>query len=85
MLEHQVGIETKFKNREYPIMVSITELPELKVLKLQNSNVDKKLSELSIGGNVTLSRLQEFLLKICAEDRAAIKSTFREVGRRWSK
>ena len=29
----EVGIETKFKNREYPIMVSITELPELKVLK----------------------------------------------------
>ena len=63
----EVGIETKFKNREYPIMVSITELPELKVLKLQNSSVDKK-KWISIGGNVTLSELQDFLLKICAED-----------------
>ena len=76
----EVGIETKFKNREYPIMVSITELPELKVLKLQNSNVDKKLSELSIGGNVTLSELQEFLLKICAEDGSDKK----HVSRGWS-
>ena len=59
-------------------MVSITELPELKVLKLQNSNVDKKLSELSIGGNVTLSELQEFLLKICAED-GSDKSTFQRL------
>ncbi len=67
----EVGIETKFKNREYGIMISITQMPDLKILK-QEANSGDDVS-LTVGGNVTLSELQNFLLKMIKNDSSEKK------------
>jgi len=51
----EVGIETKFKHMEYPVMVSTAAVPELQQLEFDSAGA------LIIGGAVTLSKLENFI------------------------
>jgi xanthine dehydrogenase/oxidase len=56
----EVGVETKFKNAQYKVMISVTHVPELNTLKVEEDGIH-------IGSAVRLSQLQNFLKKVIAE------------------
>ncbi|PNT74501.1 hypothetical protein BRADI_1g15800v3 [Brachypodium distachyon] len=56
----EVGVETKFKNAQYKVMVSVSHVPELHTLKVEEDG-------LRIGSAVRLARLQNFLKKVIIE------------------
>lgn len=55
----QVGIETKFKHREYSVLISNHAVPQLRQLSIRPTSEG---GALVIGGAVTLSSLERFLL-----------------------
>jgi len=57
----EVGIETKFKHLDYPVMVSTARVPELQQLAFDSDGA------LLIGGAVTLSALEHFIEHAVAE------------------
>ncbi|WOK95472.1 xanthine dehydrogenase [Canna indica] len=59
----EVGIETKFKNADYPVLISVTHVPELNVLQMNENGVE-------IGASVRLTQLQQFLREIVKEHAA---------------
>ncbi|XP_020156704.1 xanthine dehydrogenase [Aegilops tauschii subsp. strangulata] len=56
----EVGVETKFKNAQYKVMISVTHVPELHTLKVEEHG-------LHIGSAVRLAQLQKFLKNVIAE------------------
>uniref|UniRef100_A0A453N4W6 FAD-binding PCMH-type domain-containing protein n=1 Tax=Aegilops tauschii subsp. strangulata TaxID=200361 RepID=A0A453N4W6_AEGTS len=56
----EVGVETEFKNAQYGVMISVTHVPELHTLKVEEDG-------LRIGSAVRLAQLQDFLKKVIAE------------------
>ncbi|KAG2539897.1 hypothetical protein PVAP13_9NG506500 [Panicum virgatum] len=56
----EVGVETKFKNAQYKVMISVTHVPELNTLKVKEDGIH-------IGSAVRLAQLQNFLKKVIAE------------------
>ncbi|VAI54626.1 unnamed protein product [Triticum turgidum subsp. durum] len=56
----EVGVETKFKNAQYKVMISIMHVPELQTLKMEEEGI-------RIGSAVKLAWLQMFLKKVIAE------------------
>jgi xanthine dehydrogenase/oxidase len=56
----EVGVETKFKNAQYKVMISVTHIPELNTLKVKEDGIH-------IGSAVRLAQLQNFLKKVIAE------------------
>jgi xanthine dehydrogenase/oxidase len=56
----EVGVETKFKNAQYEVMISVTHVPELNILEVKEDGIH-------IGSSVRLAQLQNFFKKIIAE------------------
>ncbi|KAK8445619.1 hypothetical protein SEVIR_9G359200v4 [Setaria viridis] len=56
----EVGVETKFKNAHYKVMISVTHVPELNTLKVEEDGIH-------IGSAVRLAQLQNFLKRVIAE------------------
>ncbi|CAM0874142.1 unnamed protein product [Alopecurus aequalis] len=56
----EVGVETKFKNAQYKVLISVTHVPELHTLKVEEDG-------LRIGSAVRLAQLQKFLKKVISE------------------
>ncbi|WVZ57391.1 hypothetical protein U9M48_007782 [Paspalum notatum var. saurae] len=56
----EVGVETKFKNAQYKVMISVTHVPELNTLKVKEDGIH-------IGSAVRLAQLQKFLKKVTEE------------------
>ncbi|GJU77033.1 xanthine dehydrogenase 1-like protein [Tanacetum coccineum] len=56
----EVGIETRLKKIHYPVFVSVTHVPELNVLTVNDDGIE-------IGAGVRLSELQLFLKKMIEE------------------
>ncbi|XP_051208920.1 xanthine dehydrogenase [Lolium perenne] len=56
----EVGVETKFKNAQYKVMISVTHVPELNTLRVEEDG-------LQIGSAVRLAQLQKFLKRVVAE------------------
>jgi xanthine dehydrogenase/oxidase len=56
----EVGVETKFKNAQYKVMISVTHVPELHTLRVEEHG-------LRIGSTVRLAQLQKFLKEVIAE------------------
>lgn len=56
----EVGIETKFKNAQYQVLISVTHVPELNALCMNDDGLD-------IGASVRLTQLQQFLRKVVRE------------------
>ncbi|PWA82587.1 xanthine dehydrogenase [Artemisia annua] len=56
----EVGIETRLKKIHYPVFVSVTHVPELNVLTVNDDGIE-------IGAGVRLSELQNFLKKMIEE------------------
>lgn len=56
----EVGVETKFKNAQYKVMISVTHVPELHTLKVKEDGMQ-------VGSAVRLAQLQNFLKKVIAE------------------
>ncbi|CAL4915113.1 unnamed protein product [Urochloa decumbens] len=56
----EAGVETKFKNAQYKVMISVTHVPELNTLKVKEDGI-------YIGSAVRLAQLQNFLKKVIAE------------------
>ncbi|XP_041988453.1 xanthine dehydrogenase-like [Aricia agestis] len=70
----EVGVEVKFKNKYYPIMISPSMIPELSVLKVVDSGI-------VIGAAITLNDLNDFLEIVIREQgkKAAIFESIREM------
>lgn len=56
----EVGIETKFKNVQYQVQISVTHVPELNALSVRDDGLE-------IGAAVRLTQLQKVLRKVVAE------------------
>ncbi|KAL5219138.1 hypothetical protein ABZP36_019822 [Zizania latifolia] len=56
----EVGVETKFKNAQYKVLISVTHVPELLTLKVKEDGIH-------IGSSVRLAQLQSFLRKVIVE------------------
>ncbi|KAK3150156.1 hypothetical protein QOZ80_3AG0229370 [Eleusine coracana subsp. coracana] len=56
----EVGVETKFKNAQYKVVLSVTHVPELNILEVKEDGIH-------IGSSVRLVQLQNFFKKIIAE------------------
>ncbi|KAG8062933.1 hypothetical protein GUJ93_ZPchr0003g17317 [Zizania palustris] len=56
----EVGVETKFKNAQYKVLISVTNVPELLTLKVKEDGIH-------IGSSVRLAQLQNFLRKVIVE------------------
>ncbi|ONL99116.1 Xanthine dehydrogenase 1 [Zea mays] len=56
----EVGVETKFKNAQYKVLIAVTHIPELNTLKAKEDGIH-------IGSAVRLAQLQNFLKKVVAE------------------
>ncbi|CAL4940191.1 unnamed protein product [Urochloa decumbens] len=56
----EVGVETKFKNAQYKVLISVTHVPELNTLKVKEDGIH-------IGSAVRLAQLQNFLKNVIAE------------------
>ncbi|XP_038983377.1 xanthine dehydrogenase-like isoform X2 [Phoenix dactylifera] len=56
----EVGIETKFKNVQYQVLISVTHVPELNVLSVKENGLE-------IGASVRLAQLQQILKNVIAE------------------
>ena len=56
----EVGIEMKFKNAAYPVLIGATHVPELNAVEVTPAGV-------SVGASVTLSRLMETCLALAAQ------------------
>jgi xanthine dehydrogenase/oxidase len=57
----EIGIETKFKNMEYPVLINPTYIPELQVLTFNTND------GLIIGSGVTINRLRDFIHTLVSE------------------
>ncbi|BFZ07584.1 hypothetical protein BsWGS_10623 [Bradybaena similaris] len=53
----EIGVETKFKNMKYPILISTTNVPELQSVLVGDDGV-------TVGASVTLSQLSDELKKV---------------------
>ncbi|CAG5132521.1 unnamed protein product [Candidula unifasciata] len=53
----EIGVETKFKNMNYPVLISTTNVPELQSVSVSEDGV-------TIGGAVTLSQFNDELKKV---------------------
>ncbi|TVU00883.1 hypothetical protein EJB05_53661 [Eragrostis curvula] len=56
----EVGVETKFKNAQYKVMISVTHVPELNILEAKEDGIQ-------IGSSVRLAQLQNFLKRVIVE------------------
>ncbi|XP_073104161.1 xanthine dehydrogenase isoform X2 [Elaeis guineensis] len=56
----EVGIETKFKNAQYQVLISVTHVPELNVLSVKENGLE-------IGASLRLAQLQQILESVIAE------------------
>lgn len=56
----EVGIETKFKNVRYQVLISVTHVPELNMLNVKENGLE-------IGASLRLTQLQQILKKVIAE------------------
>lgn len=56
----EVGVETKFKNVQYKVVISVTHIPELNILEVKEDGIQ-------IGSSVRLAQLQNFFKKIIVE------------------
>ncbi|XP_074574131.1 xanthine dehydrogenase-like isoform X2 [Curcuma longa] len=56
----EVGIETKFKNLQYQVLISVTHVSELNILSMNEEGLE-------IGASVRLTELQKFLRKVITE------------------
>ncbi|KAL4198306.1 hypothetical protein AMTRI_Chr03g139530 [Amborella trichopoda] len=56
----EIGVERKFKNIMYEVLISVTKVPELNAFVVKDNGLE-------IGGAVTLSRLLKFLRKLVIE------------------
>ncbi|EFJ27160.1 hypothetical protein SELMODRAFT_172098 [Selaginella moellendorffii] len=59
----EVGIETRFKNLRYPVLIAATHVAELNAIKVLDDG-------LNIGASVTLEKLRE-VMHACVKDRKA--------------
>ncbi|KAK9811378.1 hypothetical protein WJX72_002855 [[Myrmecia] bisecta] len=65
----EVGIEMKFKDARYPVLIGATHVPELNAMEVSDAG-------LTVGASVTLSRLLASCLDLVAERPAHTTSTF---------
>ncbi|CAN6312206.1 unnamed protein product [Urochloa humidicola] len=70
----EVGVETKFKNAQYKVMISVTHVPELNALKVKEDGI-------YIGSAVRLAQLQNFLKKVIAERNLPETSSIQAIVR----
>ena len=64
----EIGIELHLnKRKKIPLLVSLADVPEMHELRFEDLG-DENSSVLHVGGAVTLSRLEHFLIKSRAED-----------------
>jgi hypothetical protein len=68
----QVGIEMKFKDMKYPVIIAPTHVPELNAINITSTGVE-------VGAAVTLTRLMHTLKGLIAELPAYQTSTFKAV------
>lgn len=54
----QTGIEVKFKNQNYPILIAATHIPELNAVKHTSDGIN-------FGASVTLATLEDVLNEAC--------------------
>ncbi|XP_020697484.1 xanthine dehydrogenase-like isoform X2 [Dendrobium catenatum] len=69
----EVGIEVNFKNAQYPVLISVSHVPELNVLSIKENGLE-------IGSSVRLSRLQEVLKEVIAEREIHETSSCRAIS-----
>lgn len=69
----EVGIEINFKNAQYPVLISVSHVPELNVLSIKEDGLE-------IGSSVRLSRLQEVLKDVIAERKVHETSSCRAIS-----
>ncbi|KAI0525010.1 hypothetical protein KFK09_004400 [Dendrobium nobile] len=69
----EVGIEINFKNAQYPVLISVSHVPELNVLSIKENGLE-------IGSSVRLSRLQEVLKDVIAEREIHETSSCRAIS-----
>ena len=55
---HLIGIEMKFKNQNYPILIAPTHIPELNAVEHTEEGI-------RFGASVTLTTLEEVLTEAC--------------------
>ncbi|XP_065044468.1 xanthine dehydrogenase-like isoform X1 [Musa acuminata AAA Group] len=72
----EVGIETKFKNSQYQVLISVTHVPELNILSMNENGLE-------IGASVRLTLLQQFLRKVImqhpVEETSSCKAILRQL------
>jgi xanthine dehydrogenase/oxidase len=68
----QVGIEMKFKDMKYPVIIAPTHVPELNAINITDTGVE-------VGSAVTLTRLMHTLKGLVADLPSYKTSTFRAV------
>lgn len=68
----EVGIEMKFKDMKYPVLIGATHVPELNEIRVDDAG-------LHLGGSVTLTRVMETCKKLIASLPAHQTSTLRAV------
>jgi len=73
----EVGIETKFKFRKYPVLISPTLVPELMALRMQPAghNAEFKCDSMEIGAAVSLTAIKDFMKGMVESGKMKPEST----------